>query len=232
LTLSRRIESVIWDFNGTIVDDLSLVLRSVNAQLAERGLPLLTLDRYRDVFGFPVEGYYREIGLDLDVESMAGLSAEFFRLYAPGLAACPLHEGVCAALECYRSNGSRQFVLSAMEERLLLRTVEQLGILEFFDAVYGLAHLEADSKVSRGRDLLADFGIRPEGALLIGDTDHDAEVAAALGTPVVLVATGHQSAARLRATGSVVVERVEHLCVSASGRTGRGPRQGPPDAEP
>jgi phosphoglycolate phosphatase len=230
LKLPRRIESVIWDFNGTVVDDLGLVLRSVNTQLAERGLPPLTLDRYRDVFGFPVEGYYRQIGLDLDVESMAELSAEFFRIYAPGLAACPLHGGVRAALECYRDKGSRQFVLSAMEERLLLRTVESLGIREFFDAVYGLAHLEADSKVSRGRDLLVDFGIRPEEALLIGDTDHDAEVAAALGTSVVLIATGHQSAARLRATGSVVVERVEHLCDSAPDPTGRGPRQEPPNA--
>jgi phosphoglycolate phosphatase len=221
LKLPRRIESVIWDFNGTIIDDLDLVIRSVSVQLAERGLPTLTADRYRDVFGFPVEAYYRQIGLDLDVEPMAELSAEFFGIYAPGLATCSLHDGVRAALECYREKGSRQFVLSAMEEHLLLRTIERLGVREFFDAIYGLAHLEADSKLSRGRDLLADFAIRPEHALLIGDTDHDAEVAAALGASVVLVATGHQSEARLRRTGVLVLRsagEILSLVAAAEGR--------------
>ena len=200
-----QIETLIWDFNGTIVDDLDLAVRSVNAQLTERRLPTLTLDRYRDVFEFPVERYYRKIGFDLDHESMADVSADFFRTYAPGLATCPLHDGVRPVLEGHRASGLRQFVLSAMEEELLVRTVDRLGIAEFFDAIYGLDHLQADSKLSRGRDLLADFAIRPETALLIGDTDHDAQVAVGLGTSVVLVATGHQNAARLRRPGVLVL---------------------------
>ena len=97
MTSSSQIETVIWDFNGTIVDDLSLAVRSVNAQLARRGLPTLSVDRYRDVFEFPVETYYRRIGL-VD-EPMADASAEFFRIYVLGVAACPLLDGVRSAIE-------------------------------------------------------------------------------------------------------------------------------------
>ncbi len=205
------LNAVIWDFNGTIVDDLDLVVRSVNVQLEQRGLPTLTVDRYRDVFGFPVADYYRRIGLVSDVESMTELSAEFFGVYVVGLTACPLHDGVRDALARFKEQGVRQFVLSAMEEQLLRSTVEHLGILGFFDAVYGLAHSEADSKISRGLELLADHAIRADTALLIGDTDHDAEVAETLGTRVILVAQGHQSADRLRATGCVVCGDVGSL---------------------
>ena len=202
----RDLEVVIWDFNGTLIDDVDPVVRSVNVQLAKRGLPLLTIERYREVFGFPVADYYWVIGFDPEVESMSELSAEFHDAYAPGLMECPLHDGVADALVAFRNAGLRQFVLSAMEEALLRSAVDRLGIAGFFDAVYGLAHLEADSKISRGRELLADHDVGPESALLIGDTDHDAEVADALGVSVVLIAQGHQAAARLEATGRGVLD--------------------------
>lgn len=198
-------DTVIWDFNGTLIDDLDLVVRSVNVQLGQRGLPSMTIERYQDVFGFPVEAYYRRIGLDLDAETMAALSAEFFDLYVTGLASCPLHAGIRKALERFRDSGLRQFVLSAMEERLLLTTLERLSIAGFFEASYGLDHLQADSKVDRARELLRDFDVESKTALWIGDTDHDAEVADALGIEPILVSTGHQSEERLRATGHPVL---------------------------
>ena len=195
------IETVIWDFNGTILDDLDLVVRSVNVQLARRELPQLTVERYRAVFGFPVADYYRRIGLNPDVETMSELSAEFFAMYAPGLASCPVHDGVHDALTAFQDAGFRQFVLSAMEQGLLTTTLDHLGISGFFEAVYGLSHLEGDSKLSRGRELLVEQGIRSETALLIGDTDHDAEVAQSLGVSVAIVSRGHQSEERIRAIG-------------------------------
>jgi len=208
------VEAVVWDFNGTLIDDVDLVVRSVNAQLARRELPRLTVARYRDVFGFPVADYYRRIGLDTGREPMSKLSAEFFEAYAPGLPSCPLHDGVRGALAALGDAGVRQFVLSAMEERMLSATIEHLGIDGFFTAVYGLSHLEGDSKVERGRELLAGFAIRPDSAILIGDTDHDAEVAQALGIPVALIAGGHQNAARLRATGRPVYDSLADLAAA------------------
>jgi len=98
-----------------------------------------------------------------------------------------------------------------MKESLLHAAIEHFGIADFFEAAYGLAHLEADSKISRGRELLTDHRIRPETTLLIGDTNHDAEVADALGISVVLVAQGHQDIERLRETGRSVHRNVRTL---------------------
>lgn len=206
-----RLQIVIWDFNGTLIDDVELVVRSVNVQLGVRGLPSLTIERYRDVFGFPVETYYRKIGLDLEARAMTELSAEFFDLYASGLASCPLHAGIREALERFREAGMRQFVLSAMEERLLLATLDRLSIAPFFKASYGLDHMRADSKVKRAGELLHDFDVEPTTALWIGDTDHDAEVAEALNVACALTAQGHQSRARLEATRCPVYDRVADL---------------------
>jgi len=209
LTVVDRLEAVIWDFNGTIIDDVELVVRSVNHQLLHRGLPELTVDRYRHIFGFPVEDYYRHIGLIAANDSMADLSTEFHRLYNVGLRDCKVYPGVVDALKRFADMSIRQFVLSAMEQALLVDALQWLGIRRFFEAAYGLAHLEADSKVARGRELLRDHRIVPESALLIGDTDHDAEVAEALGVDVVLVSRGHQTEAKLRATGRAVYGDME-----------------------
>jgi len=200
------IKAVIWDFNGTLINDSELCVRSVNAQLDRRDLPTLTVETYRDVFGFPVADYYRRIGLNPDVEPMSDLSAEFFATYAPGLSSCPLHEGVQPTLHALRDAGIRQFILSAMEQEILEETLAQLGIAEFFDGVYGLSHLEGDSKLDRGRELFADFSIDPATTLMVGDTAHDAEVAVELGMQIALVGTGHQSEARLRSTGVDVLQ--------------------------
>ena len=211
MPIRRELTSVIWDFNGTLIDDLDHVVRSVNVQLANRELQQLTRESYRSVFGFPVEDYYRRVGFNLETESMADLSSEFFATYGPGLKNCHLHGGVIKTLQRFKSIKLRQFVLSAMEEEMLRSMIRHLGIDGYFDGVYGLAHLEGDSKLSRGRDLLRDFDIDPNAALLIGDTDHDAEVADALHLSAALVSRGHQSHERLRRTNHAVYSSYREL---------------------
>lgn len=210
---------VIWDFNGTLIDDLDLVVRTVNIQLTKRNLPSLTKDDYRDVFGFPVEDYYRRIGVTFEDETIADLSADFFADYAPALKDCPLHDNTLDALRQVEAHGMRQFVLSAMEQGMLRSMISHLNIGHFFDGVYGLAHQKGDSKVMRAQELTRDFDIDPAAALFIGDTDHDAEVAQALGMSVLLISTGHQSTQRLRETGHLVFESYQDLLQSGFSRS-------------
>ncbi len=211
MPMHNRIESVIWDFNGTLIDDLDLVVRTVNTQLTKRDLSPLTAEAYRDVFGFPVEDYYRRIGVTFENETMADLSADFFADYAPALKDCLLHDGALDTLRQIEARGMRQFVLSAMEQEMLQSMISHLGIEHFFEGVYGLAHQKGDSKILRAQELTRDFEIDPRGTLFIGDTHHDADVAQALGLSVALISTGHQSAERLRATGYPVYESYQDL---------------------
>ena len=188
--LVKPVESVIWDFNGTLLDDLDLVVRTVNGQLEKRGLPPLTAEGYRDVFGFPVEDYYRRIGLDFETESMADLAADFFADYEPQLRNCELHEGAFGRARSSLSVRRQAVCPLGDGGGDAQQHARDSGNPKRFVAAYGLAHQEGDSKVSRGGDLLAYFGIGRATALLVGDTDHDAEVASALGVPVALVEIG------------------------------------------
>ena len=203
--------AIIWDFNGTLVDDVGLALRSINTMLTRRGLAPVTRDVYRHAFGFPLADYYRRLGMDLSRETMAGLADEFHEAYLPELPACGLQVGVRAILDSVRDAGGRQFVLSALEEGALRDAVERLGIGDYFAAVYGLDHRLADSKVVRGRELVERYGLHNVAALFVGDMDHDAEVARALEIPVALVAQGHQAPETLRACGCRVFETFHEL---------------------
>ena len=76
----------------------------------------------------------------------------------------------------------------------------------YFDFVYGIEDKLAASKLHRGHDLIRASGVAPGKTILIGDTDHDLEVAQALGISVVLVTHGHQSTERLRRIHQNVVD--------------------------
>ncbi|MCX6092749.1 MAG: HAD family hydrolase [Candidatus Bipolaricaulota bacterium] len=199
--MARRWDAVIWDFNGTLVNDVDLALRSINTMLARRDLAPVTRDIYRSVFGFPLSNYYRKLGVDVSRETMQGLADEFHEAYLPGLPACALQDGVREILDLATRSGASQFVLSALEEVELRRAIARLGVADRFVAIYGLDHRLGDSKLARGQELFARHGLRAATTLFIGDMDHDAEVASALGVEVALVAQGHQAPQMLRACG-------------------------------
>lgn len=212
----KRWDVVVWDFNGTLVDDVELALRAINAMLARRRLPEITRDRYRSIFGFPLMDYYRKLGIDVSRETAQGLADEFHTAYLPGLPDCGLQDGVDDLLDLIARSGARQFVLSALEETELRRALAHLDIADRFAGVYGLNHRLGDSKLARGRELVADHRLPAGSTLLIGDMDHDAEVARALGFAVALVAQGHQGLRQLESTGA----RVEASFDALSARWG------------
>ncbi len=209
--MQRRWDSIIWDFNGTLVDDVDLALHSINVMLARRGLAAVTRDVYRSAFGFPLAAYYGKLGVDLSRETMQGLADEFREAYLPGLPSCSLQDGVFELLDLAARSGARQFVLSALEETELQQAVRHLGIADCFTAIYGLHHRLGDSKLPRGRELFESYELSPERTLFIGDMDHDAEVAEELGVDVTLVAQGHQGVGRLRGRGRRVLESFADL---------------------
>jgi phosphoglycolate phosphatase len=209
--MRRRWDTLIWDFNGTLVDDVDLALSSINRMLLRRGLPSVTRDVYRSVFGFPLIDYYRKLGVDVAQETAQDLADEFHEAYLAGLPSCRLQEGVECLLEAAGRAGARQFVLSALEETELRRAIARLGIADRFAAVYGLNHRLGDSKLARGHELFAQHSLCAATTLFIGDMDHDAEVAEALGFEVALVAQGHQAPEVLRSCGCRVFESFREL---------------------
>lgn len=202
------VSAVIWDWNGTLLNDLGLCVSSINILLENRKLPVLNPEKYKEVFSFPVKDYYQTIGFDFAKEDFEVPAMEFISLYESQVESCTLQPGALDVLSYFEDKETRQFVLSAMQQDLLEKTLKHNGIFHFFEGVAGLGDHYAVSKVERGKQLISQFKIEKENVLIIGDTVHDFEVARELGIRCILVADGHQSEERLNCTGALVVNNL------------------------
>lgn len=197
---------IIWDWNGTLLADLHHAVDTVNTLLTEEGLPTTTLDHYKKVFGFPVKNYYDRLGFDTSPENFPRLCERFNQLFHDGLDRCSLWPGVREVLGEVKNKGKLQSVLSASEHGMLVHSLRRFDVHQFFDHVMGIADKMAGSKVEFGRKLMGMAATPPEECVLIGDTDHDLEVAEALGIDMILVEHGHQCPTRLRDIHHTVVK--------------------------
>lgn len=200
---------IVWDFNGTLLDDLRPCVEVLNAMLAVRGLPACGEERYKEIFGFPIKSYYEKAGFDFTAESYAVVADEWAALYRNAVAESRLCAGAAEALEFFRAAGAVQTVISATERKMLDSQLTALGIRGYFDETVAADDLFAFGKVALGREWAKR--VKPKKALFIGDTTHDFETASAMGADCALVATGHQSTARLQATGASVYGGISEL---------------------
>ena len=201
-----KLQHVIWDWNGTLVDDAWLCVEIVNELLTRRGLAPTTLCQYSEVFGFPLHTYYQSIGFDLEREDFAALGDEFNSFYSQRRRECRLREGAREVLAALGRNGVGQSLLSAYDQVSLEEMVAHYGLRPHFAAVAGVDNGLGEGKIERGHGHLADLNCRRDEVLLVGDTLHDIEVAAALGVHCVLLPSGHQSRQRLELGECAVVD--------------------------
>ncbi|NQU53786.1 MAG: HAD family hydrolase [Bacteroidetes bacterium] len=204
-------KTIIWDWNGTLLNDLDFCITTINTLLEKRNLTLLNHQTYKEVFSFPVKDYYQTIGFDFSKEEFAIPAREFIDLYDGDVKNCNLHESAIEILSHFQKKGTRQFVLSAMKQNMLEQTLKHNSIFNFFEGVFGLDNHYAVSKIERGKQLLSEFNIEKDKSWIIGDTNHDFEVAEHLGIKCILVSDGHQSEERLKDTGAVVISELNQL---------------------
>ncbi len=195
-------DCVIWDFNGTILDDVAIGIESVNALLARRLMPLLAdAAEYRRKFCFPIIEYYKRVGFDFDKESFSDVAHEWVREYDARLCEAELRADV---LDVIRNLNGKvpQMIISASEEDKLISQLNMFGIFEYFDEVCGCRDIYAHGK----RDIAVKWArSNKKRALMIGDTVHDFETAAAAGFGCLLITGGHSDFETLSNCGCPVI---------------------------
>jgi phosphoglycolate phosphatase len=181
----------IWDFNGTILDDVELGMNSVNTLLAERGIPTIPdKTAYRKRFDFPIIDYYKELGFNFDTDPYEELAELWVELYMRDLPTARLFPDVISTLDFFDGVGVKQSVISASERDMLTSQLKGLGIYGRFEEIMGIDNIYGDSKL----DLARDWRRRhpDERVMFIGDTTHDCESAEILGADCFIVCAGHQ----------------------------------------
>lgn len=180
----------------------------MNGMLRRRGLRELTPRRYREIFGFPVEGYYRAAGLDLEREPFPTLAAEYIEEFNRRALNCGLRRGAEGALKGLRDRGYAQLLVSASERSALLEQAGRYGVTGYFQAVLGTGDVLAVTKEGIAREYMEANGISRDSAVFIGDTCHDWQVSEKIGCRCLLVEGGHMSRERLESTGAPVAEDI------------------------
>jgi len=203
--------ALIWDWNGTLLDDVEACIAAVNTMLSRRGLPRTDAERYRKQFGFPVRGYYELLGFDFTRDRWNDVCVEYHALYESLARSSPLRTGAEHLLDDLRIAGCRNLVLSASETSLLKRMVEARGLGARLNGLHGLSDLHGRSKAHLGRSLLRELALPPGHVLMIGDTAHDSETAAEAGCGCVLMEGGHASTERLLSLGRPVLRDIPAL---------------------
>ena len=205
---------ILWDWNGTLLDDTQAALDTLNIMLARRGTKPIAMDFYRDHFAFPVKPFYKSIGVCLENEDWDALAQEYHDLYAEQPKR--LNTEAIAALEKVKAAGVKQSIISALRQDLLDEATAFYGVAPYMECIYGVDNLDGASKLDRALELLTH--IDDADPVVIGDALHDKEVADALKVRCVLCGQGSHAAWRLREvapTGETLLEAVDLALLTA-----------------
>lgn len=189
---SNVIDVVCWDWNGTLLDDADVALAAMNAVLHERGLPALPhVKAYRQLFGFPVQAFYARLGItDADFRMAAG---RYLKLFASHVDQAHLHADADATLSAIGRLGVAQVLISATIPDVLDHQMAPHAIAGHFEQILGITDAYALSKADVVARWLQSSGHEPRRVLMVGDTNHDEEIAEELKLSFVRFAHGHQA---------------------------------------
>ncbi len=202
---------IVWDWNGTLLNDAEVCLTTMNNMLQLRNLQTIDIGTYKEIFNFPVKEYYKKIGFDFQKESFEKLSVEFMDAYTMNLSTAYIVNGAKEVLGFLKSHKKENVIISAMKQDMLHHSIREKGIEHFFDDIKGIDDIYAASKTSIAIQYVKERGLSSEDILFIGDTIHDYEVANEIGSKCILIADGHQSEDRLKATGATVIPALTAL---------------------
>lgn len=203
---------IVWDFNGTLLDDIMAGIDAVNVMLAARGLATIdSVEEYRELFCFPIIKYYAKLGFDFEKEDYYSvLAPEWVAMYLENYKHSTLTPGAGRILQRLADAGYSQTLLSATELNMLKGQLANLGLEQYFSEICGLDNIHAGGKVEVA---IAWKQAHPDAvALFVGDTEHDYEVACAVGADCVLYSKGHQSYAQLAECGCPIIDDLAELC--------------------
>lgn len=191
-----NIKNIIFDFNGTLIDDRKICLDILNELLRKYGLKEVSMDQYIDIFDFPVIEYYKKVGFDFSKISFNDIAVYFNKRFLELFySECQLYPEVISTLD--KLKDKNLYILSASEQDNLDNQVKYLGIYNRFKRVRGTNSTHGKGKLHEAFSLIEEEGLNREETLLVGDSTHDYEVAQRCGFKCLLIASGHQAKYRL-----------------------------------
>jgi phosphoglycolate phosphatase len=199
------IRNVIFDWSGTLVDDLPAVWHASNHAFERSGVEPMTLDAFRTEFRLPFRGFYEERVPHVPLPQLETWFHERFRQVQESVVPLPHAEDF---LKYCREKGFRTFLLSAVHPEHFEVQDRATGFGRYLDRSY----LGVHDKMERIRLVMEENGLEPAETVFIGDMQHDIETARHGGIRSVAVLTGYNSLGQLRESRpDLIVENLGEL---------------------
>lgn len=209
--MNMKYKYIIWDWNGTLLNDVEQCINIMNCLLEQRMLPCITKQQYLEIFDFPVINYYIKLGFDFSDEPFEKISEQYISRYKQDVLTASLNSGAIEILKYFKQHKIPQIILSASQINELERQVEYFGVREYFEELIGLDNIHAHGKIEAAKRWIERKGINPDDMLLIGDTTHDYEVAKSIGCNCILLSGGHYCSNRISCLGVPVIDSFGEL---------------------
>jgi phosphoglycolate phosphatase-like HAD superfamily hydrolase len=214
---------VVWDWNGTLLDDAATVIEATTSAFAAAGIPVeVTSDLYRRNFTRPIPLFYeRLLGRPVSAAEWPQLDRAFHEHYGRLHHRCSLAAGAREVLGAIEARGWTQSLCSMLPHEYLVPAVERHGIAGFFTRIDGLRSGErGGAKLAHLTEHLGRVAGGASRTVLIGDTVDDALAARGAGVGCILVDGGeglHDPAAVVEAGAPVAASLEEALALLGAG---------------
>jgi phosphoglycolate phosphatase len=196
------IRNIIFDWSGTLVDDLPAVLKASNVVLAKAGRPGMSLEQFRAEFCLPFTNFYDRHAPGVPIAQLEAWYHASFEQVQDSVCELPHAREF---LEFCRAKKLRLFVLSSIFTEHFAVQCRVTGFEVFLEKPY----TNVWDKRKKIHEILRDNGLKPEETLFIGDMCHDVETARHGGIHSCAVLTGYNTLEQLRAAKPDLI--VEHL---------------------
>lgn len=198
---------LVWDWNGTLLDDLPIVVEAVSRSIAMFGFAPITADDYRDHYTRPVRHFYDNLfGRVVADEEWLRLNATFHDVYFDLAGDAPLVPDAREALDLLDAAGWGQSLLSMSPQDWLTTIVDRLGLTERMALVDGLSEVTGGLKAPHMEGHLRLLGIDGGSVVVVGDTPDDVAAARHVGARAVLFHGGSHHMEVLEAEGVPIAE--------------------------
>lgn len=198
---------IIWDWNGTLLHDLPVIIDAVNAAAAQVGLPKIELDDYRTHYTRPVKVFYERIaGRSIDDEEWMLIDRLFHEEYHATVVNAELAVGAHDALATIDGGPHSQSLLSMAPHDELQKAIALFGVDRYFSIAQGNTGRPGDPKSQHLGMHLSDLGVARDTIVMIGDTVDDAESAREHDVACVLYDDGSHHRPDLEAVGVPITD--------------------------
>jgi len=184
-------QNLLFDWSGTLVNDLPPTLFATNAVLASHQVPEMDLAEFRRRFRLPYPEFYEEVLPGVAIDSLENLFRSSFSASPEQVTVLPHAREM---MEWCRSQEIRCFVLSSMDSTIFTHQARELKMGHFFEEIYS----GVIDKRDRIGDILTTHGLDPATTAFVGDMVHDIDTAHHGGIASVAVTTGYDPEERLR----------------------------------